>query len=124
MKKKIISAALTLALVLAVCITGAFAAHGGFWRGSGTCLSGGQNFVDEDGDGVCDNWTGSGRCGNGQGFIDQDGDGLCDNCGTQCVGGGQNFIDQDGNGLCDNWASRPMDGTGLGAGRGHHGCHN
>lgn len=77
MKKKIISAALTLALVLAVCITGAFAAHGGFWRGSGTCLSGGQNFVDEDGDGVC-----------------------------------------------DNWASRPMDGTGLGSGRGHHGCHN
>ena len=125
MKKKIISAALTLALVLAVCITGAFAAHGGFGRGSGTCLSGGQNFIDEDGDGVCDNWTGgSGRCGNGQCFIDEDGDGVCDNCGTQCVGGGQNFIDQDGDGVCDNWASRPMDGTGLGSGRGHHGCHN
>ena len=124
MKKKIIPAALTLALVLAVCITGAFAAHGGFGRGSGTCLSGGQNFVDEDGDGVCDNWTGGGGwCGNGQGFIDEDGDGLCDNCGTQCVGG-RNFIDQDGDGLCDNWASRPMDGTGLGSGRGHHGCHN
>ena len=126
MKKKIISAALTLALVLAVCITGAFAAHGGFGRGSGTCLSSGQNFIDEDGDGLCDNWAGggSGRCGNGQCFIDEDGDGVCDNCGTQCVGGGQNFIDQDGNGLCDNWASRPMDGTGLGAVRGHHGCHN
>ena len=125
MKKKIISAALTLALVLAVCITGAFAAHGGFGRGSGTCLSSGQNFIDEDGDGLCDNWAGggSGRCGNGPCFIDQDGDGLCDNCGTQCVGG-RNFIDQDSNGLCDNWASRPMDGTGLGAGRGHHGCHN
>ena len=150
MKKKIIPAALTLAMVLAVCITGAFAAHGGFGRGSGTCLSGGQNFIDEDGDGlcdnwagggsgrcgngqcfidedgdgVCDNWTGSGRCGNGQGFIDEDGDGLCDNCGTQCVGGGQNFLDQVGDGLCDNWSSRPMDGTGLGSGRGHHGCHN
>lgn len=125
MKKKIISAALTLALVLAVCITGAFAAHGGFGRGSGTCLSSGQNFIDEDGDGLCDNWAGggSGRCGNGQGFIDEDGDGLCDNCGTQCVGG-RNFIDQDGDGVCDNWASRPMDGTGLGSGRGHHGCHN
>lgn len=125
MKKKIISAALTLALVLAVCITGAFAAHGGFGRGSGTCLSSGQNFIDEDGDGLCDNWAGggSGRCGNGPCFIDQDGDGLCDNCGTQCVGG-RNFIDQDSNGLCDNWASRPMDGTGLGSGRGHHGCHN
>ena len=103
MKKKIIPAALTLALVLAVCITGAFAAHGGFGRGSGTCLSSGQNFIDEDGDGLCDNWAGggSGRCGNGPCFIDQDGDGLC-----------------------DNWASRPMDGTGLGAVRGHHGCHN
>lgn len=125
MKKKIIPAALTLAMVLAVCITGAFAAHGGFGRGSGTCLSSGQNFIDEDGDGLCDNWAGggSGRCGNGPCFIDQDGDGLCDNCGTQCVGG-QNFIDQDGDGVCDNWASRPMDGTGLGSGRGHHGCHN
>lgn len=125
MKKKIIPAALTLALVLAVCITGAFAAHGGFGRGSGTCLSSGQNFIDEDGDGLCDNWAGggSGRCGNGPCFIDQDGDGLCDNCGTQCVGG-RNFIDQDSNGVCDNWASRPMDGTGLGSGRGHHSCHN
>ena len=102
MKKKIISAALTLALVLAVCITGAFAAHGGFGRGSGTCLSSGQNFIDEDGDGLCDNWAGGGGwCGNGQCFIDEDGDGVC-----------------------DNWTSRPMDGTGLGAVRGHHGCHN
>ena len=98
-KKKLIPAALTLALVLAVCVTGAFAAHGGFGRGSGTCLSSGQNFIDEDGDGLCDNRAGG-----------------------QCLNGGRCVNDLDGDGLCDNWASRPMDGTGLGAGRGHHGC--
>lgn len=33
-------------------------------------------FIDEDGDGVCDNWnsdTGYGAC-----FVDEDGDGVCD----------------------------------------------
>jgi len=47
----------------------------------------GPNFVDEDGDGVCDYWTegrrgyGNGyRRGQGQGpaFVDEDGDGVCD----------------------------------------------
>ena len=35
------------------------------------------NFIDEDGDGVCDLF-GEGGQGYGQGFIDEDGDGLCD----------------------------------------------
>jgi hypothetical protein len=45
----------------------------------------GQGFVDEDGDGVCDN-CGLGR-GNGAGFVDEDGDGVCDNCGAGPRGG-------------------------------------
>ena len=48
----------------------------------------GQNFVDADGDGICDNYgTGAGR-GNGAGFVDADGDGVCDNYGT---GAGRGF---------------------------------
>ena len=54
----------------------------------------GWNFVDADGDGVCDNW-GSGNqrlrtpgCGLGQGagFVDADGDGVCDNWNGQGAG--------------------------------------
>lgn len=54
----------------------------------------GWNFVDADGDGVCDNW-GSGNqrlrtpgcgLGQGQGFIDADNDGVCDNWNGQCAG--------------------------------------
>ncbi len=48
--------------------------------GQGNC----SDFVDEDGDGVCDN-AGTGRGhgqGNGSDFVDEDGDGVCDNAGT------------------------------------------
>ena len=54
----------------------------------------GWNFVDADGDGVCDNW-GSGNqrlrtpgCGLGQGagFVDADNDGVCDNWNGQGAG--------------------------------------
>ena len=54
----------------------------------------GWNFVDADGDGVCDNW-GSGNqrlrtpgcgLGQGQGFIDADNDGVCDNWNGQGTG--------------------------------------
>ena len=54
----------------------------------------GRNFVDADGDGVCDNW-GSGNqrlrtpgCGlsQGAGFVDADGDGVCDNWNGQGAG--------------------------------------
>jgi len=45
---------------------------------SGTC----DNFVDEDGDGVCD-LAGSGQGqGSGDSYVDEDGDGVCDNAGT------------------------------------------
>ncbi|GEM_PF-2686828 len=43
-----------------------------------------DNFVDEDGDGICDNCQGDGVCdgdgpyGNGRGYGNGDGDGVCD----------------------------------------------
>jgi len=45
---------------------------------SGEC----DNFVDEDGDGVCDRTgTGPGQV-SGDNYVDEDGDGVCDNAGT------------------------------------------
>lgn len=86
------------------------------------------NFIDEDGDGVCDNYSnrpmdgtgygaknGGGYGGNGTGmnteapnFVDEDGDGLNDN-----------YADADDDGVCDNFATRvrPQDGTGNGGRR-------
>lgn len=55
-------------------------------------------FVDEDGDGICDNYA-AGICG--QGFVDEDGDGVCDNFEAGICG--QGFVDEDGNGICDNF---------------------
>ena len=40
-----------------------------------------QCYLDENGDGVCDN--------QGQNYVDADHDGICDNQGTHCYGGGQ-----------------------------------
>ena len=57
MKRKIITAVVTGLLVLSLG-TGAMAASQG--HGGGGCQ--GQYFVDEDGDGVCDHWTGEGAC--------------------------------------------------------------
>lgn len=58
-----------------------------------------NQFIDEDGDGICDNTAL--RAGNGMrnGFIDEDGDGICDNGG---------FIDEDGDGICDNCLNEGM----------------
>lgn len=75
-------------------------------------------FVDEDGDGVCDD-CGGGQGPNGdpagcEGFIDEDGDGLCDLCGSDhepdqdrdrirdCTPDCPGFVDADGDGVCDN----------------------
>ena len=68
-------------------------------------------FIDEDGDGICDN------CGNGVGFIDEDGDGICDNCGN-----GAGFIDEDGDGICDNWDAETGRGNGSGGNGRGNGC--
>ncbi|MCB9420574.1 MAG: hypothetical protein H6667_12265 [Ardenticatenaceae bacterium] len=64
----------------------------------------GQNFVDEDGDGVCD------TCGNvpGTGTGNQNGNGAA----------GENFVDLDGDGICDDCEPlAPADGTGNQYGR-------
>ena len=67
--KKIRIAALSAAVVLTLGITTAFAA-------------GGRNYVDANGDGVCDNH--GANCL----YVDADGDGVCDNYGTGLGGGG------------------------------------
>ena len=97
--KKMVIGTISAALVLSMAVTGAFAAGNGYGRS--------RNFVDADGDGVCDNY-GTGR---GQYFVDADGDGVCDNYGT---GRGQYFVDADGDGVCDNY------GTGCGRGQGRN----
>ena len=85
MKRKIITAIVTAALVLSLG-TGAMAASQG--HGGGGCQ--GRYFVDEDGNGVCDNLdTGKGQGGQGRFFVDEDGDGVCDNLGTGRGQGGQ-----------------------------------
>ncbi len=77
----------------------------------------GCSYVDEDGDGVCDNFV----CPAGQGFVDEDKDGICDY--NSCPAG-QGFVDEDGDGVCDNYASgrggcgRPRGRCGNGGGRG------
>ena len=68
--KKMVMGTISAALVLSMAVTGAFAAGHGH----------GRNFVDANGDGLCDNYgTGTGR---GQYFVDANGDGVCDNYGT------------------------------------------
>jgi len=77
-----------------------------------------QNFIDADGDGICDLYQ-SGNQGAGQygrqarqmNFVDVDGDGVCDNSANQGRGfmNGQarqmNFIDEDGDGVCDFYSN-------------------
>lgn len=68
------TAILTMALILSVFSTSVTAA----------CHRNGRNFVDADGDGVCDNYGSNGngcgkRSGCGKGYVDADGDGICDN---------------------------------------------
>ncbi len=72
------------------------------------------NFVDKDGDGVCDNYT-SGKYGKGRGAGKGKGRG---NRGQNRP----NFVDEDGDGVCDNFADRQQrhlrQGKGFGAGQG------
>lgn len=59
------------------------------------------NFVDANGDGVCDS------------FVDADNDGVCDGCGLRQGNQGQrgaNFTDADGDGVCDLRAQRQANG--------------
>ncbi|MGB9771692.1 MAG: T9SS type A sorting domain-containing protein [Candidatus Kapaibacteriota bacterium] len=69
-------------------------------------------FVDLNGDGICDN------------FVDANNDGICDNCrgfgkgGMKGIGGNfqgqgkglrqRNFVDSNGDGICDNYQNRAI----------------
>lgn len=43
-----------------------------------------------------------GGCGRGRNYVDADGNGVCDNYGTGC---GRNYVDADGDGVCDNYGT-------------------
>lgn len=142
MKKKLFTGIFASALVLAVGTTGAFAAepydhgysdrsvsgtllhcvdadHNGLCDTCGAAIYKGAGFIDEDNDGICDNFA-SGACGNGNGFVDRDGDGICDNSASGACGNSCGFADRDGDGMCDNFTSGTR-GSGAGRQRGHHG---
>ncbi|MGI6573934.1 MAG: hypothetical protein ACOX19_11170 [Fermentimonas sp.] len=100
----------------------------------------GPFFVDEDNNGICDNFENGTRPGRGQGrnargryFVDEDNDGICDNFQSgnrpgrgrgqgygRGAGGFGNFVDNNNDGICDYYQSgvRPGRGRGQGYGRG------
>lgn len=58
------------------------------------------------------------KCLNGQNYVDEDNDGICDNYTdgqSRGYGCGRNFVDADNDGVCDNYTN----GQGRGCGRGH-----
>lgn len=123
--KKVFAGLLAAAMVFSATTTMVSAAGRGMGRnyvdadGDGVCDNWGTcSYVDADGDGVCDNW---GTCG----YVDEDGDGICDNCGVAhgnyLAGNGRYFIDADGDGVCDNYAAGCLK-RGRGRGRGNSGC--
>lgn len=65
-----------------------------------------QCYVDENGDGVCDN---RGTVCDGRYYVGVDQGGVCDNQ-------GQNYVDADNDGICDNQGTHCN-----GSGQGHHG---
>ena len=96
-----------------------------------------NNFIDDNNDGMCDNYTngtGNGYChGNGNftdnnnGICDNYADGTCPRNGTgsgYCHGNG-NFIDDNNDGISDNYGDGtcPRNGTGSGYCRRNGGGH-
>ena len=99
--KKLMMSAMAMMLAFSACTT-AMAAD----------FSSGENFVGANGGPIC------GYRGQYCQFVDEDGDGICDNYGTgRCgmgLGNGTGFIDADGDGICDNrFAGNSLNGTGL-----------
>ena len=104
-------AAMMMTAALLACTvgaTGVWAAGPGRNSLQQTAATAACRFVDEDGDGICDNHA-DGVC-----RYDADGDGLCDRAGQ-----GSGWVDADGDGVCDNWTA----GSCQGGGYGGHGCH-
>jgi len=99
MRKILIVGVLAFALVATIGLVSA---------GYGSSDGYGPEFIDEDGNDICDN------------FVDEDGDGINDNCGGTGLGvhnryrnGGGGYGPGDGTG---NSGNGPKDGTGYGPG--------
>lgn len=100
--KKILTCIAAMVLIISVSSLTVFAAGNGR----------GRNYVDNNNDGVCDNYNASCQ------FVDNDGDGICDNCASATCGNGAGYIDADGNGICDNYAAgTSQNGSGCRRGR-------
>lgn len=95
--------------------------------GAGTIsvLAYGNQYVDNDGDGICDHWG----YHQGTNCIDDDNDGICDNAGNCNHQNCQhvNFVDANDDGICDNYGSSHHyghhNGNGNGNGYQMHRCH-
>lgn len=85
---------------------------------AGDCPGSAGCYVDDNGDGICDNYTDGYGAGNGYGLG---------------AGSGNAYTDDNGDGVCDNYAGGAGNGCGAGAGNGgagyghhgggHHGAH-
>ncbi len=78
---------------------------------AGDCPGSAGCYVDDNGDGICDNCTDGYGAGNGYGLG---------------AGSGNAYTDDDGDGVCNNYAGGAGNGSGAGtgsggAGHGHHG---
>ena len=102
----------TLAAILAIAVFTLVSSQA-FSQNVGNRAPAGPAFVDEDGDGICDNYVKGQRRGLGNGtranFVDADGDGVCDNRGTRS---GERLKDGSGKG-----GRNVSGGSGRGRGR-------
>jgi hypothetical protein len=112
--KRILTLTVLMTLALAILFTTDANAQNGKGKGmkggkgcSGSCTTTCTNFVDANGDGICDKKV-DGTCigcqGNGgtkcANFVDANGDGVCDNKGTDNCSGGQGKGMKGGKGNC------------------------
>ena len=103
------------AAALALCVGAGSVLAAGLGQTGGQ----GKNYVDANGDGVCDRYDGgSTPAGSGANYVDADGDGVCDRYDGGCTpaGSGANYVDADGDGVCDRY-----DGGCARNGGGHQG---
>ena len=115
-KKKILAIVILGLLVVALVPAAIFASGNGYGNGQAqvgiaATTNIGNNYVDANGDGICDNH--GTNCGN---HVDANGDGICDNHGTNCG----NYVDTNGDGVCDNYGTNGSYGHHGGRGMGHH----
>ncbi len=108
--KKTLTGILTAVVVLSAGAVSVLAAAPGY----------GPNYVDTDGDGICDYAGNACRniCADYQGVLGCRGAGQ--NCGWNEIKYGRNYVDTNGNGICDHFEERQENGQG----NGFHGGHN